>query len=80
MHDTGELQHFLIDGSSYFLVESLLFVVIAVMLVHLDAKLALLVFLPVPYLAVLRAAAVVHSHLELDDTRIFGRRTHLRRA
>jgi len=50
MHDTGELQHFLIDGSSYFLVEIILFVAIAAMLIHLDARLAVLVFLPIPFL------------------------------
>lgn len=50
MHDTGELQHFLIDGMPFFLVESLSFVVIAIILLCLDAKLALLVFLPVPFL------------------------------
>jgi len=50
MHDTGELQHFLIDGSSYFFVEIISFAAIAVMLLHLDAQLALLVFLPVPFL------------------------------
>jgi ATP-binding cassette subfamily B protein len=49
-HDTGELQHFLIDGVPYFLVETVSFVVIAAILLQLDAKLALLVFLPVPFL------------------------------
>jgi len=50
MHDTGELQHFLIDGSSYFLVQSVSFVAIALVLIHLDPHLAVLVFLPVPFL------------------------------
>ncbi len=50
MTDTGELQHFLIDGLPYFLVNSISFVAIACILVSLDAKLALLVFLPVPFL------------------------------
>jgi ATP-binding cassette subfamily B protein len=50
MHDTMELQHFLIDGSSYFFVEVTLFVAIAGILLHLDAKLAVLVFLPIPFL------------------------------
>jgi len=50
MHDTSELQHFLIDGLPYFLVNILSFIAIAVMLLYLDAKLALLVFLPVPFL------------------------------
>jgi ATP-binding cassette subfamily B protein len=50
MSDTGELQHFLIDGLPYFLVNSISFVAIASVLVCLDAKLAVLVFLPVPFL------------------------------
>jgi ATP-binding cassette subfamily B protein len=50
MSDTGELQHFLIDGLPYFLVNSISFVAIAAILLKLDTKLALLVFLPVPFL------------------------------
>lgn len=50
MHDTGELQHFLIDGSSYFFVQTFSFIAIAVALICLDFRLALLVFLPVPFL------------------------------
>jgi len=50
MHDTGELQHFLIDGLPYIMVNLLSFVVIGVILVQMDYKLALLVFLPVPFL------------------------------
>lgn len=50
MSDTGELQHFLIDGMPYFLVNVLSFATIATVLVVLDWRLALLVFLPVPVL------------------------------
>ncbi len=50
MHDTRELEHFLLDGVPFFLVNSLSFVAIAALLVYLDARLALLVFLPVPFL------------------------------
>jgi len=50
MNDTGELQHFLIDGLPYFLVNGLSFVAIACILLRLDASLALLVFVPVPFL------------------------------
>jgi ATP-binding cassette subfamily B protein len=50
MHDTNELQHFLIDGMPYFLVQSISFVAIAAVLIYLDAKLAMLVFFPVPFL------------------------------
>jgi ATP-binding cassette subfamily B protein len=50
MHDTGELQHFLIDGVPYFLVRMLSFVAIAVVLATIDLPMALMVFLPVPLL------------------------------
>ena len=50
MHDTRELQGFLIEGMPFLMVNSLSFVVIAVILMRLDAKLAILVFLPVPFL------------------------------
>ena len=50
MRDTGQLENFLIDGLPYLFVNSLSFLVIAVILVSLDAYLALLVFLPVPFL------------------------------
>jgi ATP-binding cassette subfamily B protein len=50
MSDTGELQQFMIEGLPYLMVNSALFVAIAVILVRLDARLALLVFLPVPFL------------------------------
>jgi ATP-binding cassette subfamily B protein len=50
MSDTGELQHFLIDGVPYFLVNLLSFVTIGGILLALDWKLALLVFVPVPVL------------------------------
>ncbi len=50
MHDTNELEHFLLDGLPFFLVNSISFVAIAGLLVYLDAKLAIFVFLPVPFL------------------------------
>ncbi len=50
MHDTQELQQFLIEGMPFLLVNSVLFVGVAAILVRLDARLALLVFLPVPFL------------------------------
>jgi ATP-binding cassette subfamily B protein len=50
MNDTSELQHFLIDGVPYFLVNMLSFVTIAAILIVLDWRLALLVFVPVPAL------------------------------
>ncbi len=50
MHDTQELQHFLIDGLPYLFVNSLLFFAIAGVLLSLDWRLALVVFVPVPVL------------------------------
>jgi len=50
MHDTGELHNFLFDGLPYLLVNSLLFAAIAAILLLTDVKLAMLVFLPVPFL------------------------------
>ncbi len=50
MHDTAELQNFLVGGVSYFLVNSLSLIVIAIILLRMDPALALLIFLPVPFL------------------------------
>ncbi len=50
MHDTQELQHFLIDGLPYLFVNSISFFAIAGVLLWLDWKLALIVFIPVPVL------------------------------
>lgn len=50
MHDTQELQHFLIDGLPYLFVNTLSFIAIAAVLLWLDWRLALVVFVPVPVL------------------------------
>ena len=50
MRDTNQLQNFLIDGLPFLFVNALSFVVIAAILLWLDVRLALLVFLPVPFL------------------------------
>jgi len=50
MQDTKELQHFLIDGMPYLIVNVVKFAAIAGVLLWLDAWLAVLVFLPVPFL------------------------------
>ncbi len=50
MHDTQELQQFLVEGMPFMMVNAVLFAGIATILVRLDAKLAMLVFLPVPFL------------------------------
>jgi ATP-binding cassette, subfamily B, bacterial len=52
MNDTGELQHFLTDGFPYLLVNIISFFVIAGILISLDHKLAMLVFVPVPFLLI----------------------------
>ena len=48
MHDTGELEHFLIDGSSFFLVHIISAIAIATVLFTLDWQLALIVCIPLP--------------------------------
>jgi len=50
MHDTEELQDFLIDGLPHLAVEVVTLVVIAIVLLHMDVGLALIVFVPVPIL------------------------------
>ena len=47
-HDTGQLQHFLVDGMPWMLVNVVALVVIGTMLFALDPILALAVLLPVP--------------------------------
>lgn len=61
MHDSGELQHFLVDGVPYFLVNILSSVTIASILIYLNWRLALMVFLPVPVLIV--GGRVFFKHL-----------------
>lgn len=48
MHDTSSVQRFLVDGSSHLIVQLLSMVGIAVMLLRMDVRLALIVFVPVP--------------------------------
>ena len=50
MQDTRELQHFLIDGMPFLVVNVVMFLAIAAVFLYLDVRLALLVFLPVPLL------------------------------
>jgi ATP-binding cassette subfamily B protein len=52
MQDTTELQQFLIEGLPFMLVNGISFVVISIILLSLDSKLALIAFLPVPFLIV----------------------------
>ncbi|MDG5816847.1 ABC transporter ATP-binding protein [Chitinispirillales bacterium ANBcel5] len=50
MHDTGELQQFLIEGMPYILINSLSFIVVGAILISINWMLALLIFIPVPFL------------------------------
>jgi len=50
MHDTTDLLHFLVQGAPFLIVNGLSFLAIAFILIMLDFRLALLVFLPVPVL------------------------------
>jgi len=52
MQDTTELQQFLIEGLPFILVNGVSFIVISIILFSMDAKLALIAFLPVPFLVV----------------------------
>ena len=51
MGDTGQIQHFLVDGLPFLFVNVLQFVFIASVLLYLHPLLALFVFVPVPLLA-----------------------------
>ncbi len=50
MHDTGELLQFLVEGTPYFLINTISFFVVGTILLKMSWSLALLVFLPVPLL------------------------------
>jgi ATP-binding cassette subfamily B protein len=50
MHDTGELQQFLVEGLPFLMVNTVSFIAITVILLRLDFQLAILVFIPVPFL------------------------------
>jgi len=50
MQDTTELQQFLIEGLPFLLVNSLSFILIAIILMSMDMMLAMIAFLPVPFL------------------------------
>jgi ATP-binding cassette subfamily B protein len=50
MHDTNELQEFMRNGLPYLLVNSIMLVSIAGILIAMNPRLALLAFLPIPFL------------------------------
>lgn len=82
MNDTGELNQFLIEGVPFIITNAISFVAIAVILVSINASLALLVFLPVPFLIIgggyfwrrlsplfhRQGAAVGRMHAELSES------------
>ena len=50
MHDTGELQQFLVDGLPFLIINSLTFIVVGAIMLSLNWKLSLAVMLPLPLL------------------------------
>ncbi|MFA4930554.1 MAG: ABC transporter ATP-binding protein [Patescibacteria group bacterium] len=48
--DTSEIQHFLLDGLPFLLINFVSLIIIAIILISIDPTLSLLVFLPVPFL------------------------------
>jgi ATP-binding cassette, subfamily B, bacterial len=52
MYDTGELQQFLVEGMPFLLINSISFIVVAVILMKISFSLTLLVFIPVPILII----------------------------
>jgi len=50
MQDTTELQQFLIEGLPFMLVNGISFIVISAILLSLDTELAIIAFMPVPFL------------------------------
>ena len=82
MNDTGELNQFLVEGVPYIITNALSFVAIAAILLSIDSGLALLVFLPVPFLLLggsffwsrlrplfhRQGAAVGRMHAELSES------------
>ncbi|HEX3018915.1 MAG TPA: ABC transporter ATP-binding protein [Chitinispirillaceae bacterium] len=50
MHDTEELQHFLVDGLPFLIINSLTFIIVGAIMISLNWKLTLAVILPLPLL------------------------------
>ncbi len=82
MNDTGELNQFLVEGVPFIITNAISFTAIAAILISIDAGLALLVFLPVPFLVLgggffwrrlaplfhRQGAAVGRMHAELSES------------
>lgn len=79
MNDTEDVQRFLVDGSRDLIVQILTMVGIAVMLVVLNWKLALIVFLPVPFLIWLSSSfhEKIHSKFHENGTAIANLNTKI---
>lgn len=52
MHDTGELQQFLVEGMPFLLINTISFFIVAAILMKISWSLALFVFVPVPVLVI----------------------------
>ncbi len=52
MHDTSELQQFLVEGMPFLLINTISFFVVAIILIKINWSLALFVFVPVPALVI----------------------------
>lgn len=50
MHDTGELQQFLVDGLPFLIINSLTFVIVGVIMLKINWRLTLAVLIPLPIL------------------------------
>lgn len=50
MHDTGELQQFLVDGLPFLIVNCFTFVVVGIIMININWKLTIAVLLPIPVL------------------------------
>lgn len=79
MNDTEDVQRFLVDGSRDLIVQILTMVGIAVMLLVLNWKLALIVFLPVPFLIWLSSSfhEKIHSKFHENGTAIANLNTRI---
>ncbi len=79
MHDTEDIQRFLVDGSRDMIVQGLTMVGIAVVLVAMNWKLALIVFAPTPFLIFVSHAFHKKIHAKFHDqgTGIAKLNTHI---
>lgn len=79
MHDTEDIQRFLVDGSRDLIVQGLTMIGIACVLLAMDWKLALIVFAPVPFLIWISQVfhKKIHSKFHDQGTGIAKLNTHI---